>query len=350
MPKRHILKIIMLSSIVLLTLGMSSLKTHASQTATVYVDPPEITGVTPGEFFNINLSVADVSDLFGWQVPLFFLSQVTNVIDVQEGSFLKNIGNTMFVEGTVTNNYNATHGVVWLADALYGADHGADGSGVLATITFMVVGVGETPLHMGGGPVPYNQTKLRDSTGLGGQLIPHTTRDGLVRAGGNDIAVTHVQLSKTITNDTNVQINVTVLNNGNYTATFDVILYYDENEIETQTVTDLTPESSLNLTFTWDTTSVSKGNYTIKAYAHPIVGEVLVENNLLIDGWIKETILGDVNGDGKVNILDISLVAVSFRAEPGDPKWNPNADINNDNIVNILDISNVAKEFGKEDP
>ena len=126
--------------------------------------------------------------------------------------------------------------------------------------------------------------------------------------------------------------------------------YYDSTPIETKTVMNLPEGTSTVITLTWDTTPVQKGNYTITTLASIMPGETDITDNTYIDGWVLETILGDVNGDGKVNILDISLVAVSFRAEPGDPKWNPNADINNDNIVNILDISNVAKEFGKEDP
>ncbi|MDH5689946.1 MAG: dockerin type I domain-containing protein [Candidatus Bathyarchaeota archaeon] len=347
MPKKHVPKVITLLFIFLLACGASSLETHAYPTATVYIDPPEITGITPGENFDIDFSISDVSDLFGWQVPVFFLSRVINVVDVQEGPFLTNVGSTYFVEGTVTNNYNATHGVVWLACTLIGADHGADGSGVLATVNFVVVGVGETPLRVGGGPVPYNETKLRDSTPMGGEPIPHTTSGGHVRVGGNDIAVTDLKLQKTVANDTNVQINAKVQNYGNYSATFDVTLYYDENEIETQTVTDLPPGNNGNLTFTWDTTAIPKGNYTIKAYAHPVTGETILENNFLI-GFITETISGDVNGNYKVDIHDLYQFAKAYNTATGDPKWNPNCDINNDGIINIADMFFAARNYGKE--
>jgi hypothetical protein len=64
----------------------------------------------------------------------------------------------------------------------------------------------------------------------------------------------------------------------------------------------------------------------------------------------------DVNEDGKVNILDITIVAKAFGAHgpnipnPGDPAsqgWNQTADLNSDTRVNILDVTIVAKEFGK---
>jgi hypothetical protein len=55
----------------------------------------------------------------------------------------------------------------------------------------------------------------------------------------------------------------------------------------------------------------------------------------------------DLNQDGTVNILDISIVAKAFGSKPGDPNWNETADLNKDELVNILDISLVARDFGK---
>ena len=49
---------------------------------------------------------------------------------------------------------------------------------------------------------------------------------------------------------------------------------------------------------------------------------------------------GDVNGDGVVNILDLTLVAQHIGES------HPEADINRDGIVNILDLTLVAREIG----
>lgn len=320
------------------------MKTYAAAT-TIYLNPSEITDLTIGDTFAINVSVADVNNLAGWEIELYYRSQVLNATEAKEGPFLSAVRGTIFLKVNFTDNYNSTYGLIRLACALLGVGSGASGSGTLTTITFRIVGAGYSPLSL-------PKTKLVDATPMppGPQPIPHTATGGSVTVIGHDIAVAAITLSKTITNDTTVTINVTVLNNGNYTATFNVTLSYDEDEIQTQTVTDLEPTRSLNLTYTIDTTPLPKGNYTIKAYAHPITGENYFENNLLIDGWIKETILGDVNGDGRVNIVDISLVAVSFKTEPGDTKWNPNADVNDDNEINIIDMSKVAIHFGEVDP
>lgn len=345
MPKRHLMNIITLLSILPLALSMCSFKTYAYETATVYINPPEITGLILGQNFTVGVAVANVTNLAGWQFRLYFLSRVINVIVAQQGPFLENIRNTIFVPANITNYYNATHGLVYLACALLGTGQGADGSGILATINFTVVGVGQTPLHL-----PQNGTKLLDHTPppAGPIRIPHTTADGHVRVGGNDVAITNIELQKTVTNDTNVQIDVTVQNYGDYSTTFDVTLYYNENEIETQTATDLPPANSRNVTFTWDTTPIPKGNYTIKAYAHPVTGEITLENNLLIGGSITETIIGDVTGDYKVDIFDIYQFARAFDSTPEHPRWRPNCDLNNDGKINIVDIFHAARNYGKE--
>ena len=55
----------------------------------------------------------------------------------------------------------------------------------------------------------------------------------------------------------------------------------------------------------------------------------------------------DLNDDGQVNILDISIVAKAFASYPGHPRWDTRGDLNGDNNVNILDIAIIAKAFGK---
>ncbi len=62
------------------------------------------------------------------------------------------------------------------------------------------------------------------------------------------------------------------------------------------------------------------------------------------DGEIVEpaTPSWDVNKDGVINILDLTLVAVNF-GQAGDIP----ADVNGDNVVNILDLTLVAIHFGE---
>lgn len=85
-----------------------------------------------------------------------------------------------------------------------------------------------------------------------------------------------------------VNITVVVKNEGNATETFNVTLYYDNNILGTQTVTDLAPSADETLTFSWSTTGVTpNANYTIKAEASTVQGETDTDNNTNADLTIK---------------------------------------------------------------
>jgi hypothetical protein len=168
--------------------------------------------------------------------------------------------------------------------------------------------------------------------------------------GLRDIAITNITPSKTITNDTTVYINITTENNGETgtpSQTFNITLQYGTKTIGTQTVANLTVGSTKTLTFMWNTMVVPAGAHLISAIATTVPGETNTENNVLAT-VIIETILGDVTGEGTVDILDIATVAKAYGAYPGHPKWNGNADLDNSNLIDILDIAIAAKNYGKE--
>ena len=54
----------------------------------------------------------------------------------------------------------------------------------------------------------------------------------------------------------------------------------------------------------------------------------------------------DVNADGVINILDLTLVAANFGTTPTADQT-PNPDVNSDGIVNILDLTLIARHIGK---
>jgi hypothetical protein len=78
-----------------------------------------------------------------------------------------------------------------------------------------------------------------------------------------------------------VNVKVMVKNEGTAYETFDVSLYYDGNIIGTQTITDMVPGSTKLLTFSWDTSGVSFGNYMLKAEASIVPGETDIVDNTL---------------------------------------------------------------------
>jgi hypothetical protein len=53
----------------------------------------------------------------------------------------------------------------------------------------------------------------------------------------------------------------------------------------------------------------------------------------------------DVEGDGKVNMRDVGIVARLFQSSLGSDNWNPAADVIQNNVIDMRDISYVAKCF-----
>ncbi len=56
--------------------------------------------------------------------------------------------------------------------------------------------------------------------------------------------------------------------------------------------------------------------------------------------------LGDVNRDGVIDQADIDLIRAAWQSTPSSPNWNPDADLNGDGIVNILDVTPASVHYG----
>lgn len=168
-------------------------------------------------------------------------------------------------------------------------------------------------------------------------------------AGPHDIGV-KVSVSKNVVAEgynTTVTVNVTIINYGEQAETFN-FTFQTNTTTQEQTLT-LASRNSATLTFTWNTTGLAKGNYTISAVAEPVLGETYTADNTYA-GWIVVTILGDVDGDGEVDMEDIGMCCLAYGSRPGHPRWNPNADINNDNKICMKDIGIACMHYGETDP
>jgi uncharacterized protein (DUF2141 family) len=67
----------------------------------------------------------------------------------------------------------------------------------------------------------------------------------------------------------------------------------------------------------------------------------------LTGGNITVRFMGDINGDGKVDVRDINIAAKAYGTVPGSPNWNPDADVNGDDKVDIRDLALMAKNYGQ---
>jgi hypothetical protein len=61
--------------------------------------------------------------------------------------------------------------------------------------------------------------------------------------------------------------------------------------------------------------------------------------------------MGDVNGDGRVSLQDLQLLAGAYNSHRGDPNWNPNADIAAPwSVISLTDLVTVAVYYGQHNP
>lgn len=281
--KNHTHELALTLLLILSILFTASINKATGSLTTVFVDPSYVANVSPGETFDINISIADVSDLGGWEFQLFYDSQVLNATDAQEGPFLYSVRSTIFMKVDFDDNYNETHGRIWLTCTFLGFGSGASGSGILAVLTFKVKILGYTMLS-------FLKTKLVDSTPMppGPQPIPHTTIGGWVATGIVDVAVTNVQLSDTrVYGGESITIAVVVANQGDFPESISVSVYHNDTTFYTKLISNLAGGSDTVLFLTWDTTGLATGSYIVKAVVNSLMGETNLENNEFVGGIVE---------------------------------------------------------------
>jgi len=247
----------------------ASMDPAAANTTTLYVDPSSIidTSLVSGSNFTTNINVNDVTDLAGFE---FYVNYTTTVLSAKEitlGSFFPSNSVILHEETNDTLGY-----VRYVVNVPTGS-LGINGSGTLAIIDFTVESTGETILDL-------SLTELLDSSA---NVIAHEANDGYFsNLAVHDLAVIDVNADPTeVPVGESTTINVTVWNQGDLSETFNVTIYYDTTVIETQTGITLEAGKNTTLTFTWNTTLVSPGNYTITAEASEVPGETDLEDNTL---------------------------------------------------------------------
>lgn len=78
----------------------------------------------------------------------------------------------------------------------------------------------------------------------------------------------------------------------------------------------------------------------------------VVQGTLHIDGIdLSPTLPGDLNGDGKVSLLDLQLLAAAYNSHPADPNWNLAADLAAPfETISLTDLVTMAMHYGQHNP
>jgi rhodanese-related sulfurtransferase len=140
MDKRKIIQISFVS-IVLISLAFGAIAQATAEETIVSVSPSTVEA-THGDTFSIEIETDPAgAEIYGAQFDLYFDNNLLNATAQSQGTFLSQDGATTTV---ITNTVNSSIGKIEYGEAIMGAEHGVTEPGVLASITFDVVGTAGT--------------------------------------------------------------------------------------------------------------------------------------------------------------------------------------------------------------
>ena len=96
----------------------------------------------------------------------------------------------------------------------------------------------------------------------------------------------------------------------------------------------------------WNTKTASNGSHTLTAIARDAAGNVQTSSSVVVTVNNATFIAEDINQDGKVDILDFSILSANY-GKKGGAISPARADVNGDGTVDILDFSRLSSKFGK---
>lgn len=289
------------------------------------------------ESFIVNVTVTNVIDLYNWQIKLTFNPSIINCVEVTipEDNLFADHETTTGVEINNALGFLRAFNGLWELK-------GVNGSGKLCQIKFNTSYPGISILTFTD-RMEVDGTYLQNSEF---NNIPFEASEGTVQVVGENyqLYVFHVTQNET-------SYNITIYTNSNITdfnfseLSQKIRFTAANTPNSTSSCTVCIPEALLNDTFAilangtalWYTISSD----TVYQYLHFNLGFSTLNIQVLT------TIIGDLNGDRKADMKDISIAARAFGTFPGDQRWEPRADVNRDVKVDMKDITVIAKNFGK---
>jgi len=262
--KKRVVCAVLVSVLVLSTMLLTGIqKVEAESTAVVYVDP-ETSYATLGQVFSVNVSVANVTDLYGFQLKLGYN---TTILDIVEATFQPFLNDPTFV---MKDEIDEDGGWYWLALVSFPPALGKSGSGPLVTLRFRVTGLGNCTLDL-------YDTELADNTAA---YIDHSVEDGYFEFTllEHDVAV-FLDVPRHLMPGDSTLLNATVMNAGLNSETDVELQLLINGDVETSTtISFLEVGSSQTLSYLWNTST--EVSYNVTAYALPVPDEDFTMNNM----------------------------------------------------------------------
>jgi len=163
-----------------LILANSTLKVNA-QTTKLSILPSTVTINNPGENVTVDLNITEVTNLYAYEIKIYYLNSIVNATSVVRppGHFMEPYDpNLQFIpKWEIKNDYNATHGQIWIGFTLLNPEPPKSGSGILAKITFEGLSVGATQVIIA---YPGYQYPAKLAAGITGEAIPNIAESGTI--------------------------------------------------------------------------------------------------------------------------------------------------------------------------
>ena len=302
----------------------------------VYTQPTSFRK-SQGVTFAVNVSVQDIVDLYAFDISLYYNTTVLDALSVAEGPFLKSGGDTI----TIVSEINETAGSVRWGISLLGAATGVNGSGTLFTITFQSSTVATGPSNL-----TLQNTELSN---YNAEPIDHAVIDGSVT-----ILLVEVITHTVVVDGTEyyfVTASSSSITDFTYNDTQKLLSFNATGPVDILGFTNITMPKALLLLPANDTFIVLLDGNAIYCTRTENTTHYLLHFTYAHSGHaieVERTLIGDLNGDRRVNIYDVVIVTVAYDAIPTDTRWNSLADLAAPwNKISIFDVVMVTRVYSK---
>lgn len=361
----------------------------------------------PGKTFTVDLLIEPSTPISGTQLDFVFNSSMTSVINVTEGNLLKQDGtNTIFSSGTINNSAGtvkniygfilgtsnvSSPGTMATVNLTAGNRTGmakfslsnviisdANSKSVPYNVTNATILIDTAPVIASIEPKSVNEkstlafkVSAKDADGdrlvLSASGVPqgavlNTTSGNFTwtpeRGQAGVYTITFKVSDGYLTDSQSVKVTVNKLNNPPVISSFQPLNGSSFSEGERIGISVNASDAdgqALNYSiridgvvcttskeYIWETDYSSSGNHTIEVTVSDGIDEVKKQHTVYITDCRPRW---DVNEDGIVNILDITMVSKNYGTVVSKPY--PRYDVNQDGNVNILDLTLVGNHFGE---
>lgn len=305
-----------------LVMGLLFSSTVWAQVVSTIPDNP-----TPqvGDTISIQVDIASVTDLYAVSFDLSYDPVVLNYTGTIEGGFMNQDAQNTSMQAALLNG---TAGQLVVGISRIGNIAGVSGSGTLVTISFQVIG-------------DYCSS---DSIAFGNAYLEGPVQDSVITATWNGTTVDVILASPAnpVTSDPSFCDQIDLSWDTVSSATeYDI---YRSNApggpygLPIGTAITNSYQDTDNILPTLDY------YYQVKAKIGTCESELSVE----VSGVAACALgaLSDINGNGRVDGRDLSILARAFGSADGDARYNGRADLNRDGLIDGEDLSILAADFG----